>query len=600
MELKKLTFLTFGLIILSIILISILSAWAVTEIFLINRTSRTGLVMIASLRKIQGETNDLLITEDLDISYLHWLESVEDFGKALDDFYNSPRLNTLVNDQSINTNFQAFRILTERARASIDNINSEYLEFRDLSDNENTGLFINSAYNKDKNIREIADSIREAGTYFSTTYENTIFPLVSSLETKSLDVQKRIIVFAGIIAAVIIILTTISIFLIRKEENRIKDERLNIEMQMNKFELLKYFAGGIAHDFNNYLGAIYGNISIAKTLTEAGSELSDILNDVGKASEQAIGLTKQFMVFSKGKMVKKEIIDVKETLKSTAGFILRGSSIKCEYSFAQDLLNIEIDESRFCEVINNILINSMQAMPEGGEIKISAENAAFRKGNNRYFKSGEYIHIFITDTGRGIEDKIRDKIFTPFFSTKVKGSGLGLAICYTIVQENHGYLDFDSIKDKGTTFNIYLRATRQKIEEKEHEHKNVARGSGRILLMDDDEKILTTVSRMLRQLGYEPDAARNGSEAVELYKKAIGSGRPFKAVILDFTIPGGMGGKETIKELLKIDSEVIAVISSGYAIENIFPDYEKRGFRAYLKKGYSIQDLGETLADVCS
>ncbi|MBN1648864.1 MAG: hypothetical protein JW874_12590 [Spirochaetales bacterium] len=600
MELKRLTLLTFGLTIVSIITIALFSAWTANEVFLFIKTSRSGLTLIADMRQVQGQTNELLVTDNVAISYLRWLETYYTFKSGLDDFQNSPRLNVLIKDKKINTRYRAFLILSERALYSLDLLKGEFESVSPLAHNEGVGLLLNSLYGKDSAFSKVAEDFRKTANYFSYTYENTISPLVSSLEKKSSRIQLRIMIIAGFVSILILLLTVILLVVIRKEESRIKNERLDIEMRMNKFELLKYFAGGIAHDFNNYLGAIFGNISIAKTYVKAGSELSQILDDVESASEQAIGLTKQFTTFARGDTSDIKVLNVEETIRKTTSFILRGSSIKCEFTFPADLHSIEIDESRFCEVINNILINSMQALPQGGIIEVAASNTYLKRARSSYFSPGDYVHISISDNGPGIPENIKDRIFNPFFTTKNKGSGLGLAICYSIIQENHGYITFESGEDMGTTFHIYLKASDKEPEARAHGIEEFKRGSGRVLLMDDDEKILVAVSRMLKQLGYSPEIVVEGKAAIKKYRQAMDNGLPFKAVILDYTIAGGSGARETLSELLKIDKNVRAIVSSGYTIDTIMPDYRDFGFRAFLKKGYTIQELGKALSEICS
>ena len=255
------------------------------------------------------------------------------------------------------------------------------------------------------------------------------------------------------------------------------------------------------------------------------------------------------------------------------------------------------------QVINNLVINADHAMPEGGHLRIRAENHP-GGSNSVPLKHGKYVRISFEDQGVGIPTDYLSKIFDPYFTTKQKGSGLGLATCYSIIKQHEGHISVDSELGKGTTFCIYLTASQHKIEEDEKRLAATQRQEpvrkGKILLMDDEEAIRKSVSRMLTRIGYEVELAEEGVEAIQLYKKAQESGAPFNAVLMDLTIPGGMGGKEAIQKLMEIDSNIKAIVSSGYSNDPVMAEYSKYGFTGMVAKPYQLEQLYQVLQNVVS
>jgi PAS domain S-box-containing protein len=378
-------------------------------------------------------------------------------------------------------------------------------------------------------------------------------------------------------------------------------ERKKIEEELRKIERLEslgVLAGGIAHDFNNLLTGILGNLSLVQM--EKGEKFLGILEEAKQASIQAKNLTQQLLTFSKGGEPIKGKFSIDNIIRDSAKFTLHGSNVRCEFDFANDLWKVEVDKGQMSQVIDNLVINANQAMPEGGKIHIKAENTILEKENLLHLKEGRYIKITLRDEGIGVPEKYLSKIFDPYFSTKQEGSGLGLATVYSIIQKHEGYITVESKIGRGTTFFIYLPATEEKISEKEEKKraKRTLAGEGRILIMDDEKIVRRAVGGMLSRLGYTVEYAEKGEGALSKYKEAKNSGKLFDAVILDLTVPGGMGGKKTIEKLIKIDPDVKAIVSSGYSTDPIMANYEKHGFKAVVAKPFDLKELNEAIKKV--
>ncbi len=371
------------------------------------------------------------------------------------------------------------------------------------------------------------------------------------------------------------------------EKRRIEQEL----MKADKLNSLGILAGGIAHDFNNILTAILGNIILAKEFTRPGEKIYERLIEAEKASLRAKDLAQQLLTFSSGGAPIKKTMFISELLKESALFALSGSNVQCEFSISNNLWAVEIDEGQINQAINNLIINAIQSMPEGGRIKLTAENVTVSEGE----KKGRYVKISIVDQGIGIPKEHLPKIFEPYFTTKQKGSGLGLAIVYSIIKKHDGYIEVETELGVGTTFKVYLPASLKNVFMRKGLKEKIQTGKGKILVMDDEELVRKVIGEMLVFLGYEVEFAKEGIEAIELYKKAKAQGQPFDAIIMDLTIPIGMGGKETINKLLEIDPTVKAIVSSGYSTDPVMTEFTKYGFKGFIIKPFKIKELGEVL-----
>jgi CheY-like chemotaxis protein len=257
-----------------------------------------------------------------------------------------------------------------------------------------------------------------------------------------------------------------------------------------------------------------------------------------------------------------------------------------------------VDKGQIGQVLNNLIINADQAMPVGGVIRVEADNFTVKEEDELPIHEGRYVKLVIKDQGVGIAEKILPRIFEPYFTTKHKGSGLGLATSYSIVKNHEGLITVESEVGTGTTFHIYLPASEKGSRGVPVSEGPVPKGTGRVLLMDDDESIRDLGREMLTSLGYAVELARNGAEAIEAYQTAQDHSNPFDVVILDLTVPGDMGGSETIGQLRTIDPDVRAIVSSGYSNDPVLADYEEYGFCDVVSKPYTIRELGDALRRV--
>jgi PAS domain S-box-containing protein len=380
-------------------------------------------------------------------------------------------------------------------------------------------------------------------------------------------------------------------------ERRKLEDRLN---KSEKIESLGVLAGGIAHDFNNLLNSIIANIDIGLRFAGPDSDLQKSLARAQKASTKAKELTQQLLTFSKGGAPVKKLASIADLIRDTGDFGTRGTNVRCEYDLPADLWNAEVDEGQISQVIQNLVINAAQAMPQGGTIRISARNFEAGRMTSPALRDGRYVAVTVRDHGHGIARENLSRIFEPYFTTKSSGSGLGLATTYSIVKNHHGVIDVESTEGAGTTFSVYLPASLAPAAPDGHPAKPLPQkaANGRILVMDDDELIRETVGVLLDMLGYQADAADDGDRALTMYRQAQESGAPYDAVIMDLTIPGGKGGKDTIQQLLDIDPHARAIVSSGYSTDAVMANYARHGFAGIVVKPYTIDELGAELQRV--
>jgi signal transduction histidine kinase/FixJ family two-component response regulator len=376
-----------------------------------------------------------------------------------------------------------------------------------------------------------------------------------------------------------------------KQRKQIEEELL----RAHKLEALAVLAGGIAHDFNNFLTIVQGNTDLAKIHMKPGDPVCDILQQTDTACKRAASLASQLLTFGKGGAPIVRTASVAQLLAASVDLARAGSQVRFDLAIPDDLWPAEIDVGQIGQVFHNVLLNARQAVPEGSVIEVRAENVVIDEAV-LLISAGKYVRILIRDNGCGIPAEILPQIFDPYFTTKPTGSGLGLATAYSIVTKHHGHISADSTVGHGTTFNIHLPAS--EMSPVTQPATVVRTGTGRILVMDDEEAIRTLLGLMMRHLGYEVECASDGAEAVELFARAMVSGRGFIGVLLDLTVPGRMGGKEAAAKLRRIDPSAKLIVSSGYADAPILSEFRKYGFDDVIRKPYTIAELSDVLTRV--
>jgi PAS domain S-box-containing protein len=380
-------------------------------------------------------------------------------------------------------------------------------------------------------------------------------------------------------------------------ERRKRDEE---QLRANKLESLGILAGGLAHDLNNSLTTVLGNISLAKQTANPQGNLHRRLAEAEIACLQARDVTQQLLTFSKGGVPVKRPVYINRLLVDWVSFAISGANVDCVFEIEDDLWPVEIDEGQMSRVINNLVINAQQAMPEGGTIIVRATNIFIgrerQRGAPAPLPKGRYVRIDVVDHGMGIPENHLMKVFDPYFTTKQMGSGLGLSIAYSVTRSHNGHIRAESHLGKGTTFTIFLPATELEVVAPKARSVAASTGGLRVLVMDDQEAIRELISSVLTDIvGDEVTFATEGKEAIELYRRAMEEERAFDVVMMDLTVPGGMGGKDAVKKLRELDPTAKVIVFSGYSNDPIMAEYESYGFSGTLSKPFEVDELIETV-----
>ena len=372
--------------------------------------------------------------------------------------------------------------------------------------------------------------------------------------------------------------------------------RLESELQRSaRLESLGLLAGGIAHDFNNLLTVVMGNLTLALLDTQVSTAGGKWLREAERGVMRTRDLTQQLLTFAKGGDPVRTAVALPDIVRETAQFALHGAQTRCTYDFAADLWSAEVDKGQIAQVVQNLVINANQAMPQGGQLRLELRNDLVAPGQDSLLRPGQYVRLTCSDTGLGIPPENLGRIFDPYFTTKTHGFGLGLATVYSIVKKHQGHIEVESVCGQGTTFRLWLPAAHAQPAAVRVSTPALRVRGGRILLMDDEEPIRQLALSLFPRLGYQTIAVADGEVAVREFARARAAGQPFDAVMLDLTVPGGMGGIQTLQKLRELDPQVRAIVSSGYSSDPIIGNYRQHGFCGVVPKPYRMHDLTKTL-----
>ena len=377
--------------------------------------------------------------------------------------------------------------------------------------------------------------------------------------------------------------------------------QMEAQFRTERLELIGTLAGGIAHDLNNILQVIITNLDLAAAEPACGESLPKYLADASQGAKRATNLSKRLLTFSKGGAPLKQPLDIAEILTQAVLLALSGSKLKPDFAFQRDLYPVIGDPVQLTQVIENVVINACEATPRGGKLLVRAENVDERNPGSSGLPAGRYVRIEIEDSGTGIPEGIRDRIFEVFFTTKPGGSGVGLATAKSIMQQHGGGIAIDSLVGRGTIVSLMLPVAAHRLKSPATSPPPlIAKTTGRILVIDDEEMILSVVGSMLKTLGYDCALAQDGVEGRNEYVRAKADGNPFAAVLLDATIPNGLSGEEALKLLFEADPNARVILCSGYANSDLFKNFEQLGFRAFLAKPFTISQFVSVLNKVLS
>jgi PAS domain S-box-containing protein len=369
-------------------------------------------------------------------------------------------------------------------------------------------------------------------------------------------------------------------------------------MRASKLESVGVLAGGIAHDFNNLLSIVIGNLTLALLDEQTAAAGGRWLREAERGTQRARELTQQLLTFAKGGDPVRAAVRLADVVRDAAEFALHGTAVRCEFDLASDLRPADVDKGQIGQVVHNLVINAVQAMPAGGVIRLRLHNEKLGPIAMPPLPAGDYLRLEITDTGKGIPAEHLTHVFEPFFTTKEHGSGLGLATVYSVIRKHSGHVVVESVVGTGTTFRIWLPAAQEEPPPVRATNNPLEPLQGRVLFMDDEEAIRTMTQALLARLGLETVVTADGGEAVRQYALARMAGQPFDLVIMDLTVPGAMGGADAMREILKIDPDAKGIVSSGYSSDPVMANFKAHGFRGMVPKPYRISDFSRTIREV--
>jgi PAS domain S-box-containing protein len=383
----------------------------------------------------------------------------------------------------------------------------------------------------------------------------------------------------------------------RTQEQALKDIEQS-QQRMARLEAVGLLAGGIAHDFNNYLTSIVMSLSLLESQPEVAGEANQLVREALSATSSAQALTRQLLTFSRGALPVKQVVRTEALVREAVAFSLRGSAVECKLAHDDQLWPMEVDPGQVQQIIQNLVLNAAQAMNNSGHLQIQMRNVSADAHHLTGVSRGPLVRIDVIDRGAGVPSAIREKLFQPYVTTKEHGSGLGLASAFSIARRHDGLIGYEANSDgPGSKFSVWLPALPSHHVETPVTAQ-IIQGSGHVLVVDDNEGILKMMDRALRHLGFSCVCAKDGVEAAKLASAAKHSHSPFTLVVIDQTIPGGVGGADALKLLHAIDPALPAIATSGYTEGETMANYREFGFHGVLRKPFRIQDLSKVLNEV--
>lgn len=371
-----------------------------------------------------------------------------------------------------------------------------------------------------------------------------------------------------------------------------REARMQSELERStRLESLGVLAGGIAHDFNNLLTAILGNLGLIALDPNAMNTCGRHVENARRATRRAGDITQQLLTFARGGDPIRTAVPLGELAREAAGFALHGSKVRAEFDLAADARPAAIDAAQLTRVIHNLVLNAVQAMPGGGTVRLTLREVTVRAGEFPTLVPGPYLCLSVADTGPGIPEAELPRLFEPYFSTKQGNTGLGLAVVRSIIQKHEGHVAVESVRGRGTVFSLWLPVAQSAPEPAPEVAAPALSVPRRVLLMDDEAIIRDTATMALAASGHDATAVPDGAAAVQAYAAARAAGKPFEVVILDLTVPGGMGGEQAVQEILKLDPAARVIVSSGYSSNPVMARYRDYGFCAVVPKPYEVSGL---------